>query len=119
MTDKVPDWLIVYDDYSVFSSLDGTWEDAPGWGIQAIVYRNVETGWSPVTTDDYYIRLEDGSFLGIGENALVDYVVNVWKRAKVGRMISREEFAKVHGLALEMMGELKKTGYFRRERRPD
>ena len=115
------DWIIFYGEHDkppTFSSDDGAWEDAPAWGIQAIVYRNIETGWSVVTTGDYYIRLDDGSFLPLGEDALLDYVANVWKVAKVGRMVSRGEFARVHGQALEMMGDLK-TGYYRNERRPD
>ena len=85
--------------------------------MQAIVYRSAETGWSIATAEDYFIRLPNGEFLPINENALQDYVANVWKLAKVGRRIGNHEYAQIHGLALELMGDIKKTGYFKRERR--
>lgn len=110
------EWAIIYDGLGVFTNLDGSWEEAPAWGAQAIVYKSIETGWSICTTGDHFIQLSNGEFLPIGDNALQDYAANVWKKIKVGRMLSREEFAKVNGLALSLMGELKKTAYFRNER---
>lgn len=118
MKDKpeAPDWAIIYDDYSVFTSDDGSFEDAPAWGVQAIVFRSVETGWSIATTGAYFIRLPDGDFLPIGDDALMDYAANVWKKVKVGRMISQKEWGKISGLALELMGDVKKTARFKWEK---
>lgn len=117
MTESQIEWAVIYGDRSVFTNLDGSWEEAPAWGVQAIIYRSAETGWSIATAEDYFIRLPDGEFLPINENALQDYVANVWKLAKVGRRIGNHEYAQIHGLALELMGDVKKTGYLKRERR--
>lgn len=111
-----PEWAIVYDDLTYFTNLDGTWEDAPAYGSQAIVYLSVETGWSICTTGDHFLRLENGDFLPISEAALQDYAANVWKKIKVGRMISREEYGKVMGLAQRIMQDIEKTGSFKSER---
>lgn len=112
------EWIAFYDDGSTFDSDQGSWEEAPAWSIQAIAYKASETGWSICTDGDYFIRLENGEFLPLDKDGLVDYAANVWRKAKVGRMISRDEFAKIHGLALAMMGEIK-TAHFGNERQVD
>lgn len=114
--DVSPEWAVIYSDQSVFSNLDGTWEEAPGFGIQAIVYKSKETGWSIATDGHYYTRLSDGSFLPLGFDALMDYVVNVWGVAKIGRMISRDEYGVAMGKANELMRDVVKTGSFKSER---
>lgn len=115
--DVSPEWAIIYQNSQVFTNLDGTWEEAPAWGVQAIVHRSKETGWSMVTTGNYYCRLPDGSFLPMGFDALQDYSANVWHTVKVGRMISRDEYGESMGIANEIMRNVIKTGSFRSERR--
>jgi hypothetical protein len=111
------EWAAIYADESIFTNLDGTWEEAPAWGMQAIVYKSVETGWSICTTGDSFHRLPSGDFIPLGEDALKDYAANVWKTIKVGRMLSREEYGRIMKLANELMLGVTKTAYFPNERR--
>ena len=114
---EIPEWVAVYSDKSVFSSLDGSWEDAPAWGMQAVIYQSVETGWSSCLSGDYFIRLDDGAFLGIDDTGLRDYAANVWKKIKVGRYLSRDEYNEVVAIALDIMRDVKKTAELKTERR--
>lgn len=114
---EIPEWVAIYSDKSVFSSLDGTWEEAPAWGMCAVIYQSVETGWSPCLSGDYFIKLDDGSFLGIDETGLIDHAANVWKKIKVGRYISRDEYNEVVAIAFDMMQDIRKTAKFRNEER--
>lgn len=111
------EWVAVYPDLSVFTSLDGSWEDAPAWGMQAVIYTSKATGWSICTGGDHFHRLPSGEFIPLDDDGLVDYAANVWKKIKVGRQISQEEFNKVMRIAVEIMGAENKTAYFKRERR--
>lgn len=117
--DKIvePEWVAVYPDLSIFTSLDGSWEDAPAWGMQAIIYKSKATGWSICTGGDYFHRLPDGDFIPMDKDGLVDQAANVWKTIKVGRQLSRNEFNKVMKVAVDIMGAENKTAYFRKERR--
>lgn len=108
-------WVVIYDDLSTFSSEEGSFADAPAWGIQAIAYESIETGWSVCTGGDYFHRLPSGEFIAIDKDGLVDRSANIWKTIKVGRQVSREEFNKVMGIAQKIMGE--KTAHFKNERR--
>jgi hypothetical protein len=38
----IKSWRITYADGSTFSSLDGTWAEAPAFGVQCIVYYHVD-----------------------------------------------------------------------------
>ena len=114
---KIPEWVAIYSDESFFSSLDGSWDDAPAWGMQVIVYESRETGWSICTGGDYFHRLPDGEFIPIDKDGLVDRSANEWKTIKVGRQLSREEFSRVMKLATSIMGAENKTAYFKNERR--
>lgn len=81
-----PDWAIIYAGLDFFTSDDGLWAEAPANGVLGIVFRSVETGWSIVQPGDYYIRLEENEFLAIGYDAVVDYMVNVFRAAVVNRI---------------------------------
>jgi hypothetical protein len=111
------EWAVIYSDRSVYTNLDGSWEEAPAWGVQAVVFKSKETGWSIVEYGDYYARLENGEFIPMDRDGLVDYSANVWKRIKVGRQLSRQEFNEVYAVARGLMGHLAKTAHFKRERR--
>lgn len=53
-----PTWVIYYDDHSTFSSLDGTWEQAPADGVLYVL----ELVGDRIIThsgNDYYPMLED------------------------------------------------------------
>ena len=82
-----PDWVVIYDDLTTFKSTQGSFADAPAWGMQAVVYRNIETGWSVCTGGDYFVRLDDGTFLALDKDGLVDYAANVWRLVKWGLIL--------------------------------
>ena len=117
MIKETPEWIAVYADLTYFSNLDGSWEDAPAWGIQAIIYKSKETGWSILSGGDHFHRLPNGEFIPLDDDGLVDYAANVWKTIKVGRQLSREEFNKVMRLAHAIMGADNKSAYFKTERK--
>jgi len=50
------DWRIYYVDGSKFSSTDGWWEDAPLFGVFAVVERCESTGRRVLYGTDYYYR---------------------------------------------------------------
>lgn len=117
MVREKPKWVAVYADFTLFSNLDGSWEDAPAWGMQAIIYESKATGWSICTGGHNFHRLPNGEFITMDDTGLKDYSANVWFTIKVGRQLSHEEFNKVLHLAYTIMGEANKTGHFRHERR--
>lgn len=80
---KAPDWAIIYAGLDVFTSDEGSWADAPGNGVLAIVFRSVETGWSIAQPGDYYMRLEGNEFIPVGYDSVIDYMVNVFQVADV------------------------------------
>lgn len=149
--ETAPDWAIIYAGLKIVTSEEKTWVEAPSDGVLAIVYRSKETGWSIAQPGDYYVRLDGNEFLPIGYDAVIDWMVNVFRVAQVqhigsptqfflnksgrlvdkdglilfaleeglmkrGRMTTREEWAKATSLALEIMGNVKKTGRFRWEK---
>ena len=111
----MPKWIVIYDDLTTFDSDDGTFEEAPAWGTQAIAYLSKATGWS-MCTGDHFIQLPDGEFLSLSESGFIDYAANVLRVTKVGRMISREEFGKAVSLATSLMNA-EKTAHFKGERK--
>ena len=89
---EAPKWAVIYAGLKVFTSNDGSWEDAPGNGVLAIVYKSVETGWSIAQPGDYYVRLEDNEFLPLGYDSVVDWLVNVFRVALVQHVGSPTQF---------------------------
>lgn len=78
-----PEWAIIYDGLDVVTSDDCSWEEAPGNGVLAVVFRSVETGWSIAQPGDYYIRLENNEFIAVGYDSVIDYVCNVFEQASI------------------------------------
>jgi hypothetical protein len=56
-------WRIYYADGSTFTSDDGTWAEAPPFGVQAVVYYHIPEGYKTVDTggDEGVVRWLDGS----------------------------------------------------------
>ena len=117
MIREKPEWIAVYADFTFFSNLDGPWEDAPAWGMQAIIYESKATGWSICTGGHHFHRLPSGEFITLDDTGLKDYSANVWGTVKVGRQLSQEEFNKVMRLANAIMGADNKTAFFKTERK--
>jgi len=120
MSEGPVEWRIYYDNGSTFDSKAGAWADAPAWGIQAVVHTDPNVGWAMVHGGDYYVMASDGVPIGVDLAGVFDYVANVLGAVKMGRMLSRAEYAEVYQAAKRDLAELKrKTGFLRRERRPD
>jgi hypothetical protein len=52
-------WTIYYADGSKFTSQDGTWAEAPPFGVQAVVYYHVDGVDFNMDRDVYYYRGEE------------------------------------------------------------
>ena len=100
-------WRIYYSDGATFSSEDGAWEEAPGWDIQVVLFRNAETGWAMRHHGDFFRLAGDGAVVGMDEVGMLDYVSNILGVVKIGRMLTQEKFANVYGRAKQDMAELK------------
>ena len=85
------DWKIFYSDGSTFDSSMGDPEDVPPWDIQVIAQINEDIGRHLSSQADYYLFI-DGKWVGLDFVGLVDYLANILKIVKVGRMIDRENF---------------------------
>lgn len=60
-------WCIYFDDETTFSSLDGSWEEAPTDGVIFVVLRSGERT-EFLSGADYYVRFEDdGSVAATGD----------------------------------------------------
>lgn len=113
------DWKIHYADGSTYSNEDGSWEDAPAWGIAAIVVSTPECGWAMIQGGDYFIMNQAGDIIPIDDTGWDDYAANVLRVVKVGRMLSREEWQRIYTKALKDRDFAIKNGYLPRERKPD
>lgn len=97
------EWLIYYDDETTFSSEDGTWADAPAYGVQIISERCILEG-TPVKMMhmgmDYYL-LRDGTLMSFSEVDLKDHLFLGIDRAaiKFGRWTTNEIWTRIRDRA--------------------
>lgn len=85
----VKSWRIYYADGSVFSSVDGTWAEAPSFGVSCVVYYHVPP----------YKTLDGGqgngdTYVWCGEDTHPDY-----QGIKMGLWIDREGHYRIQNLA--------------------
>ena len=109
-------WKIYYDDGTTFSDEDGSLEDAPARGVQAIVCKDERLGWVVETGCDYYVW-KDGRFYARDIFGLFDFLIDSGL-VKFGRTITSMEYNQVFQRALEDAAFARKGGYDRRERKP-
>ena len=109
------DWLILYGDFSTFSSDEGAWEDAPGRDVQAVIFRDPALGWtirhggqgnSPC---DFFRLDEDGTPVGMDQAGMIDHVVHELGVVKQGRMLSSGEWQDILRQAMGLRDELRRT----------
>ena len=80
-----------YADGSVF---EGEWEDAPGYGIQTIVYHDASMNDVVLRQDgDFYRVDDDGCIVTMDWVSLLNYVIDDLRIVKAGSMISRAKYA--------------------------
>ena len=81
----IKSWRIIYADGSVFSSYDGTWAEAPPFGVQAVVYYHAPSG---VTVQ------EVGADVSIYEHIALPEGTD--KSAKMGLWTDGESYWRIH-----------------------
>lgn len=103
------DWCICYSDGATFSSEDGEWEDAPPFDVQAVLFREpTQDGmWTIRHGGDFYRLAEDGSCLGMDEDGMKDYVLNILRTVKMGRGLTRAEWNRISRESIKLRDELR------------
>ncbi|HJY98670.1 MAG TPA: hypothetical protein VJ227_03080 [Patescibacteria group bacterium] len=71
----IKSWRIYYADGSTFSSEDGTWAEAPAFGVECVVYYHVP----PYRTGD---QNDEGIFIYKGKGDYKDIKMGLWRDAK-------------------------------------
>lgn len=110
------DWKAWFSDFSTFDSSQGGFPDVPPWDIQVIAEVNEEVGRKLHSQADYYLFI-DGKWVGVDWVGLIDYLTNVLKIVKVGRMIDRELFRQILQAAHDDPELPKKSGWHQDEPR--
>ena len=119
-------WKIWYPDGETFSSNEGAWTDAPGWGAQAVTFLRPDIdkpllggrGWEIAQGGAIFRKTHDGHIVACDQDALMDYVVNVLGIVKAGRMLSAAEFRTILAKAQTELAGFDKQGFTKQERQP-
>ncbi|NOR90828.1 MAG: hypothetical protein GQ524_11320 [Anaerolineales bacterium] len=79
-------WKMFYVDGTTFSNKDGKPEDAPGWGVAAVVQEDETVGVIPFSMKDFYcFAKEFGGWMGLDHYGLCQYLARPgMKIIKVG-----------------------------------
>lgn len=101
------EWRIYYSDGSTFSSDDGDWEDAPGWDVQVVLFRDPDLGWAIRHGGDFFRLAEDGTVVAMDLVGALDWLINQVGVVKAGRMVTKADFARIYQQAKRDMKELK------------
>jgi len=101
------DWRIFYGDGSTYNSDEGAWEDAPGWNVQIILFRDPEAGWAMRHNGDFFWLADDGAVVAMDGTGMLDHVINALGLVKAGRMLTKAQFDKIYQRAKRELAELK------------
>ena len=80
-----------YDDETSF---EGDWHDAPGYGVQTIVYADSYDGPTLRHHGNYY-RLDNGAVVAMDYDSLMRYIVDDLGLVKVGSMCSHAKYVRI------------------------
>lgn len=87
--------------YANGSEFEGSWDEAPGWGLQVITWdKKIRHNHPIVEGNDFYI-LRNGEPVSIDYNTLLYYLVEELRLVKIGSMISSEEWKIIYRKANE------------------
>jgi hypothetical protein len=89
-------YLIRYDDETL---VEGEWQDAPGWGVQTVVYDDPVDGPTLRHQGDFYRVDETGAVVAMDLMSLLHFVVDELCIVKVGTMCSRTKFDHIYQAA--------------------
>lgn len=100
-------WRIYYADGSVYTDRDGPVEDAPAWGVVAIVEYNQVDGKRMIVNADYYVWEDRGMgphWWEANQLGLIDYLQrNGWKKVVFGRLIENDQYNEIRSQAYKEM----------------
>ena len=83
---------IRYDDETM---VEGGWQDAPGWGVQTVVYIDPIDGPALRHQGDFYRVDETGEVVAMDLMSLLRFVVDDLGVVKVGSMCTRSKFDRI------------------------
>lgn len=73
---------------------EGDWRNAPGYGVQTIVYP--EAGDVTLRHQGHFFRLDnDGCVVAMDWVSLLHYVIDDLRIVKAGSMVSRDKYAEI------------------------
>jgi len=108
-------WKVYYSD----RTYTGDVAQVPARDVQVVVQSDPDHGWQALSGSDYYIWRADRWF-GVDRFGLFDYLIEPgWKRVLFGRTLTREAFNAVWQRAMADPEMPPKTGFHKRERRPN
>lgn len=115
------DWVVLYADGSEFGSSDGGPEDAPRWGVMAVIQADVASGarWESSPIGQWGWR--GGAWVGFEDHmGLWDYIGNSrdWNVILSGRTLKDEAWELEVKRITKRVLEIQKSGWRARERRP-
>jgi len=115
------DWLILYDDGSTFTNLDGAPHEAPRSGVMQTFYMDDATGVSVESSPIGHWIWKRNRWFGVDDHmGFWDYLFHYPEPcvAIFGRTLHNEEWERrVHEQTIELM-KMPKSAWRQRERRP-
>ena len=85
------------------------WPDAPGYGIQTIVFVDPVNGPALRHQGDYYRLDDDGDVVAMDYDSLMRWLVDDLKIVKIGSMVSREKWKRIYQHGKEDLVELRES----------
>lgn len=113
------DWKILYDNLSEFNSDMGTVQDAPPFGVLAILYPDPTVGRSILHGADYYLYLDNKEWIGADWFGMIDHVLHGLVNrgcVKAGRAVTIDQFKTIRQRALADKDFPPKSAWHRDER---
>jgi len=99
-------WKIYYDNWTAFSSEDGSVWQAPRIGVVAIIQTNPNVGWEFVCGNDYYYYEEAvGGWRNTTQFGMYDHMIRCQHPLVLfGRMVTDETYAEMRRKIAEEWG---------------
>lgn len=97
------EWRIYYGDGTTYQ---GSPEEAPERGVQAIAQVHPDVGWAATSSSDYYVYLPHDWWQGVDVFGLWDYLATPgWKRVLFGRTVNNAEYKAILERAFADLGD--------------
>lgn len=103
---QFPDWVVTYENGEIYTSVNHSWGTIPGWGIQAIIFKNPEGKYSIRHQGDFYRLSLNREPVAMDMMSLLYYIVQQTGLIKVGTMVNSENWIEHHSRAIKIQTEL-------------